>query len=104
MLQQMKVFYERQGSEFSYAIFEAGGKMAEEYGQLGQEGMHDIQFITGNRNGILVIRNPKFNLEVGTLQSFLDYYLESNPNVKIDYIHGEYALTSLAANPANRSE
>lgn len=31
---------------------------------------------------------PTSKLPVGTLQSFLDRYIEQNPEVKIDYIHG----------------
>jgi hypothetical protein len=32
---------------------------------------------------------------VGTLQPFLDEYLAKNPQVKIDYIHGEDTLRNL---------
>ncbi|MEI6672520.1 MAG: hypothetical protein WCL02_04110 [bacterium] len=35
------------------------------------------------------IKNPKLNLEVGNLQTYLDIYLNKHPEAKIDYIHGE---------------
>lgn len=58
--------------------------------------------MTVNQYGTLIVKNPKFNLEVGTLQAFLDYYQKINPNAQVDYIHGEAAVTSLtASNPTN---
>ena len=36
----------------------------------------------------IVYANPTAELPVGTLQAFLDDYLKSNPEVRIDYIHG----------------
>ena len=42
------------------------------------------------------IKNTDSNLPVGTLQKFLDKYLAENGG-KIDYIHGNDAVKSLAA-------
>lgn len=39
---------------------------------------------------------PTAKLPVGTLQAFLDEYLAAHPGVKIDYIHGEDTLRTLA--------
>ncbi len=38
---------------------------------------------------------PTAKLPVGTLQKFLDEYLQKNPQIKIDYIHGEEDLINL---------
>ena len=38
-------------------------------------------------------------LPVGTLQRFLDEYLLSHPGARVDYIHGEDVVRSLAAQP-----
>ena len=39
---------------------------------------------------------PVQQLAVGTLQEFLDKYLETHPEIEIDYIHGEDSLRSLS--------
>lgn len=41
---------------------------------------------------------PTSKLPVGTLQKFLDDYLEKNPEIKIDYIHGESETKALCNN------
>ncbi len=41
--------------------------------------------------------SPKHKLLVGALQSFLDKYAEANPQIKVDYIHGEDSLKKLAS-------
>ena len=38
-----------------------------------------------------------YSLAVGTLQAFLDEWLESHPAVRLDYIHGEETVRALAA-------
>ena len=48
--------------------------------------------------GEVTVPNPTAQLEVGTLQSFLDKYLEENGG-KIDYIHGEDVTERLASQP-----
>ena len=40
-------------------------------------------------------------LPVGTLQGFLDEYLQAHPQVQIDYIHDDDALLRLAAKPGH---
>ncbi len=45
----------------------------------------------------LPVPHPAAQLAVGTLQSFLDAYLEAHPGVGIDYIHGEETVRSLVS-------
>jgi hypothetical protein len=47
------------------------------------------------------IQNPKFNLEVGNLQAFLDEYLKKYSEAKIDYIHGEDITEQLGTKEQN---
>jgi len=47
------------------------------------------------------VQNPKHNLEVATLQGFLDYYLGKQKEAKVDYIHGEDVVTKLGSKPGN---
>ena len=42
------------------------------------------------------IPHPEAQLTVGTLQNFLDKYVEAHPEAEVDYIHGEDSLTALA--------
>jgi hypothetical protein len=60
---------------------------------------HHIPFISGGEYGLLSIAKPGFQLEVASLQAFLDRYLDAHPLASLDYIHGEQALEQLAASP-----
>lgn len=62
---------------------------------------HGFKYITSEGSGEILIDNPVSNLEVGTLQAFLDYYMKEHPQVKIDYIHGEDVVTKLGSQPGN---
>lgn len=62
---------------------------------------HVIPYINGNAMGLLVVQNPKFNLEVATLQSALNDISQNKETLKIDYIHGEDVLNSLASQNGN---
>ncbi len=62
---------------------------------------HVFKYITSDGSGEIQINNPVNNLEVGTLQAFLDYYIKEHPQVKIDYIHGEDVVTRLGSEPGN---
>ena len=60
---------------------------------------HMIGFVCGNQEGILTIPDPQAQLEVGTLQTFLDDYLLddylSRKGGRIDYIHGDETVQTL---------
>ncbi len=62
---------------------------------------HVFNYITSEGKGTVTIENPVSNLEVGTLQTFLDNYLKEHPQAKIDYIHGEDVVTKLGSQPGN---
>lgn len=56
------------------------------------EPWHQIGLISPNGVKLLNIRKPVENLQVGTLQKFLDQYLAETSSVKIDYVHGTDVL------------
>ncbi len=58
---------------------------------------HRIGFVHAGGAGILTRRNPRTRLPVGTLQGFLDAYLEAHPGISVDYIHGESSLISIGS-------
>ncbi len=62
---------------------------------------HTFKYITESGKGSITINSPKSNLEVGTLQTFLDGYMKAHPEVKIDYIHGDDVVTKLGSQSGN---
>ena len=59
-----------------------------------------FKYVTGDKMGTISILNPTANLCVGTLQSFIDLYLEKHGG-RADYIHGEEVVIALASQPNN---
>ncbi len=47
----------------------------------------------------LSAKAPTAQLCVGTLQAFLDAYMQTHPEITVDYIHGEDSLKALASRP-----
>lgn len=60
---------------------------------------HLLPFILEGRCGILTVTNPSSNIEVGTLQSVLDELQKTDPDIEIDYIHGDAVVTELGSKP-----
>jgi hypothetical protein len=92
LFEKMDAFYSAQGSELSIKKVES---------EQETENAHVVSFVTGNETGALIIKNPKLILEVATLQSFLDSYLENNKQAKIDYVHGKEVVSELGSKPGN---
>lgn len=59
-----------------------------------------FEYVSPKKRGKVWIKNPTSNLAVGTLQSFLDYYLKKYGG-KIDYIHGDEVVEKLGAKEGN---
>ena len=59
-----------------------------------------IQYVYKGKKGKIVIKNPKSNLAVGSLQMFIDEYLKKNGG-KVDYIHGEETTEKLGEQEGN---
>ena len=71
------------------------------YYNLNKDGIgQEITIITKNSDETWYISNPKSNIAVGSIQIFLDEYLENNPG-KIDYIHGTKATKDLVSKSEN---
>jgi hypothetical protein len=62
---------------------------------------HCLAFCAQKRWGILRVEKPKLSLAVATLQEFLDYYLQQQPQARIDYIHGEETFRQLGEQAGN---
>lgn len=81
--EEMKKFYIQMGSECDLEC------------KTNKAKIHTIPFLFEGKKQTLAVINPKLNLTVGTLQSFLDHYIKKNPQVKIDYIHGDDVVEKL---------
>lgn len=60
---------------------------------------HALRWIAGTRTGVASLPVADEPLEVAALQAFLDDWIAAHPEARIDYIHGDDALTRLAAEP-----
>lgn len=58
-------------------------------------GPHKIGMIMSSGFGVLEVSDPDANLPVGTLQNFLDIFMEGGGAKEIDYIHGTDTLIQL---------
>lgn len=66
----------------------------------GEAALQTVEWVSGDRRGMLTIPTPAMALPVGTVQDFLDDYMKAAPvGAYIDYIHGEETAKSLANRP-----
>ena len=61
---------------------------------------HTIEYIWSGGAGQITVPAPTAQLEVGTLQEFLDRWLEANGG-SVDYVHGADVTRELGAKPGN---
>ncbi len=61
---------------------------------------HSIAYTYEGHQGIVTVPNPKMQLAVGTLQTFLDQYLKEHGG-EVDYIHGDEVTDELGSKPGN---
>ena len=71
------------------------------YYNINKEGNgQEFEVITKDMDEVWYIENPKSNISVGSVQIFLDEYLENHKG-KIDYIHGEEVVKNFAKEDNN---
>ena len=101
MLLQMANFFAGQGATLRSERFaeRTALEAARQAADTGQN--HLIPFVSSDGFGLLTIENPPLHLTVATLQSFLDLFLAGEKTARIDYIHGEEAVTSLGSRQGN---
>ena len=64
--------------------------------ECGAQDGYPVSWISGSRTGTVRLDSHKGAFAVAVLQRFLDDYLQKHP-AKIDYIHGQEALATLAS-------
>jgi hypothetical protein len=94
----MASFFESKGMSFSAVTCKDAGKW-KAASSARQADTHTIPFVTRDERGYVFIGKPQWNVEVGSLQAFLDAFCKDNPSVKIDYIHGGEVVSELASKP-----
>jgi uncharacterized protein (DUF1015 family) len=61
---------------------------------------HVLEFVHEGEKGQITVPNPKQQLPVGTLQTFLDDYLGKNGG-RVDYVHGDAVAKELGSKSGN---
>jgi hypothetical protein len=99
ILEKMRDFWK---SEFDIKACNHQHEMIEEVDhQSGNS--HKFGFIFDASFYVVEINHPSTNLPVGTLQSFLDEFLQKGGAEKIDYVHGSEIICTLGTKPGNCS-
>ncbi len=62
---------------------------------------HFIGLVQEKFQGLIQITKPQHNLEVGSLQAFLDQLLQNYQETTLDYVHGEKVVADLGSRPGN---
>ncbi|MEG2769242.1 MAG: DUF1015 domain-containing protein [Oscillospiraceae bacterium] len=57
---------------------------------------HNFKIITQNSSRDFSVNNPKWAIATATIEAFLDSLTAENIEIKVDYIHGETAVQTLA--------
>ena len=93
--QQMEVFFSGRGTPLSLTCC-ADLAEAEVMAEKVQRG-HAFPVVFAGQFGVCTVAEPEYTLAVATLQAFLDHYLEENPAVRADYIHGSETVTEIGS-------
>ncbi len=95
--QAMQVYF---GADFRMEKVSSGEEMIERVeNQSGKE--QAIGVVTADLFGIVYINHPKSNLPVGTIQSFLDEWMDNKNAEEIDYVHGSEPVLRLGSKEGN---
>jgi len=88
------------GDSFHFQQLDSHEKMVEAVEkQTGRD--HIFGIISANDCGIVTITKPHSNLPAGTVQPFLDHWLENGKAKEIDYVHGAETTIELGKKPGN---
>jgi hypothetical protein len=89
------------GKNFNYTPVASAAEMVKRVDKA-HGPMQAIGLVGGGKQfGIVEISHPSSNLPVGTLQAFLDPFINEGGADKIDYVHGDEVVCRLGAQPDN---
>ncbi len=91
------------GADFNFFPVQDAGKMIDRVDHAGgpNQSFGIISASGAASFGVVEISHPASNLPVGTLQAFLDHFMQAGGAEKIDYVHGRDVVCSLGVEPGN---
>ncbi|MFC2171599.1 DUF1015 domain-containing protein [Acidobacteriota bacterium] len=84
LLEEMKTYY---GDRYASTVVSSAGEVKEAV-HAQEARSHKIGYIHAGEYGYVTISRPESNLAVGSLQLFLDKFLQDQGAREIDYVHG----------------
>ncbi len=90
LLKEMEAHY---SGRFGFSVADSLDEMKKQVDA--QSGAHKIGVIRSGGYGIIEISNPDSNLPVGSLQLFLDKFIDDGGAEEIDYVHGTSVVDKL---------
>jgi len=87
------------GANFEYQKCASKEEMIARVNQ--SRGQQIIGYITSQEFSTIRVDHPAYNLPVGTLQAFLDTFLQNDGAEKIDYVHGEDVVCTKGSQAGN---
>jgi hypothetical protein len=99
LLREMERWFNARGEEFSHTPCE-NLAAAQALAAANNQGQGFCVVLAGSY-GYCQLNNPQLTLDVASLQVFLDNYLAEQTEARIDYIHGEEAVSSLGSQTDN---
>jgi hypothetical protein len=101
--QSIQTYFQSRNSAVSVEYFPDFKTMNDNMPGLRRQNSNDqrIGFVNEDKFGVIIIKQPRHNLAVGSLQAFLDDFIKESPALKIDYIHGDSTVTELGSKPGN---
>lgn len=70
-------------------------------GPATEQRRHVLHYVCAEGEGAVTVLTPRAQLAVGTLQTFLDEFLVTHPQSRIDYVHGADVARELAREREN---
>jgi Protein of unknown function (DUF1015) len=95
MMRAMEEFFASRKTPMTFTACADLAAAEELVGQAGDA--HAFPVVLAGKFGVCKVTDPEFTLTVATLQAFMDLYLEENSAARVDYIHGDQAVTELGS-------
>lgn len=99
-LDSLKAKLKEQNGECAIEFYACENCMAKAEREV-PDGTHMIPVIIEGKKGLIMVKHPVAQLEVGTLQNALDPLLKQTEGASIDYIHGADVVNELGSKPGN---
>lgn len=97
LLQDMQAFFK---NKCTVTRCNDENDMLEKAQSAGNKDRHIVPFVDLSGYGYITFEDPKYTLELATLESFLNDYLEQHDG-KVDFIHGDEVVKQLGCQPGN---